>query len=67
MDEQLAVEDGVNVEVSRALSTSELDQTWVCDYDGARMNVVRRQEFDGKQHEVRECGANPQHVKIAQV
>ena len=58
---------GVAAETGPARSTADLDPTWVCDFDGARLNVQRQATFDDKPHEVRICSANPHHTKIVQV
>lgn len=50
-----------------AVATSNLDPDWVCDYDGARLNVVGKHTVGGTKYEVRECSSNPDHVKMQPV
>ncbi len=63
--ESIETTDGV--EAVPARSTADLDPNWVCDYDGARLNVQRQATFNDEPHEVRVCSANPQHTKIVKV
>lgn len=56
--------DGVEVgPLTSAAPTSELSGDFLCDYDGARLNVIGRNTVGAVTYEVRECSSNPDHSK----
>jgi hypothetical protein len=63
MTEESVVTSDELTTLVQATPTSQLDGDSICDYDGARLNPCSRNTINGVTYEVRECSANPEHVK----
>lgn len=61
--ENLPTSDGASASTAPAIATDALGQDWVCDIDGARLNVIGRHTVGETRYEVRECSADPDHLK----
>jgi len=55
--------DAAAVSTGPATPSSDLSADWLCDFDGARLNVIGRHTVAETKYEIRECSANPDHVK----
>lgn len=66
-DETLAPEDDVNTAVAPATPMSDLDHDWICDFDGARLEVYGRHQVGDITYQKRVCSADPNHIKLQPV
>ncbi len=55
--------DATAVTTGPATASSDLGADFVCDIDGNRLNVIGRHVVGDTKYEIRECSANPDHVK----
>lgn len=61
--ENTTTEDSLRGAVSQAPATTDLDASFTCDLDGARLEVHGRNTVGDTTYEVRKCSSNPAHVK----
>ena len=61
--ETTTTSDATAVVTAPATPSSDLSPDWLCDVDGARLNVIGRHAVADTKYEVRECSSNPDHVK----
>ncbi len=60
--ENTPTSDGTTVSAP-AVASSDLSDDWKCDIDGSRLNAIGRHTVGDTKYEIRECSANPDHVK----
>jgi len=61
--ESTPTSDAIAASTTPATASTDLSGDWLCDFDGARLNVAGRHTVGGTKYEIRECSANPDHVK----
>lgn len=61
--ENASVTDAAAANFTPAVATTDLTPDWLCDIDGARLNVIGRHQVGVTKYEIRECSSNPDHVK----